>query len=309
MKKQLHNGITWIDIGGPTRAIVDGLANDFPFHPFHLEESLLTGHLPQVEKEKDYLFILLQVPDVRPGGKLVSDQVAIFLGSNYLVTIHNESVDQLRKLFDITQADESEREAYFNHSSSYLLYRVLDGILGEVATTIQDCLADLDRIEGVVFDDKVTASYEIGQLRQKITKLRRLVGFLNAVLGEVSASVTAFSKQDVSRHYRSIAKTVAHLSVALEEAKETVEIFKDADFTASTSRTNEVLSVLTIIFTLTIPATIFGTFYGMNIHLPGGLEAGTWTFWGPYTTLILVLGISSAMAGLMAIYFWKKKWF
>jgi magnesium transporter len=97
--------------------------------------------------------------------------------------------------------------------------------------------------------------------------------------------------------------------VALEEAKETVEIFKDADFTASSARTNEVLAVLTIIFTLTIPATILGTFYGMNIPLPGGIEAGAWTFWGPYTTLMLVMGISIVLAIIMAIYFWKKKWF
>jgi Mg2+ and Co2+ transporter CorA len=33
------------------------------------------------------------------------------------------------------------------------------------------------------------------------------------------------------------------------------------------------LGILTILFTLSIPATVIvGTFYGMNIELPGGIE-------------------------------------
>jgi magnesium transporter len=61
---------------------------------------------------------------------------------------------------------------------------------------------------------------------------------------------------------------------ALEEAKETVEIYKDMDYMLSQEKTNKILAVLTIVFTLCIPATVIGTFYGMNINLPGGIETG-----------------------------------
>jgi Mg2+ and Co2+ transporter CorA len=44
----------------------------------------------------------------------------------------------------------------------------------------------------------------------------------------------------------------------------------------STEKTNRILSVLTILFTLSIPATVIGAIYGMNVHLPGGIdEEGT----------------------------------
>jgi magnesium transporter len=61
----------------------------------------------------------------------------------------------------------------------------------------------------------------------------------------------------------------------------------------SSEKTNRILAVLTIWFTLSIPSVIVGTFYGTNINLPGGIEVGAWTFLGTYTTLIIVLIISA----------------
>ena len=57
-----------------------------------------------------------------------------------------------------------------------------------------------------------------------------------------------------------------------------------------------------------IPATIIGTFYGMNITLPGGLETGPWTFLGTYTTLIIMLILSVAAAFLMYWSFRRVGW-
>jgi magnesium transporter len=76
----------------------------------------------------------------------------------------------------------------------------------------------------------------------------------------------------------------------------------------NTEKANQILAILTIVFTFSIPATVVGTFYGMNIYLPGGIEPGPWTFFGTYTTLIVVLVISAAFAMLMYWYFRKVGW-
>jgi magnesium transporter len=94
----------------------------------------------------------------------------------------------------------------------------------------------------------------------------------------------------------------------LEEAKETVEIYKDTDYMLSQEKTNKILGVLTIVFTLSIPATVIGTFYGMNINMPGGFATAPWTVLGPYTALIFVLVVSSISALLMTLYFRRLGW-
>ena len=87
-----------------------------------------------------------------------------------------------------------------------------------------------------------------------------------------------------------------------------MEIYKDTDFMLSTEKSNKILAVLTIIFTLAIPATVLGTFYGMNINLPGGIETGNLNVFGPYSTLILVILASAVPALFMLFYFRRLGW-
>ena len=57
-----------------------------------------------------------------------------------------------------------------------------------------------------------------------------------------------------------------------------------------------------------IPATIIGTFYGMNITLPGAINSNQESILGEYTTFILVILASIIPAGLMFAYFKKLGW-
>jgi len=69
-----------------------------------------------------------------------------------------------------------------------------------------------------------------------------------------------------------------------------------------------VVESVNVIFTATIPATILGTYYGMNINLPGGIETGALTFLGPYTTFYIILAVSLIPAFLMLVYFKRLGW-
>ena len=67
-----------------------------------------------------------------------------------------------------------------------------------------------------------------------------------------------------------------------------------------TEKANKILSILTIIFTLSIPITV-SSFYGMNITMPGRIEASP-TFLGPYTSMVSVIIISLIPTLLMYWY-------
>jgi len=101
---------------------------------------------------------------------------------------------------------------------------------------------------------------------------------------------------------------LARLWSNLDECQESIEIYKDTDFLLSQERTNRILSLLTIVFTISIPATVIGAFYGMNIHLPGGIEAGAWTTWGTYTTFIIIVLVSLIPGIVMFWLFRRWRW-
>lgn len=305
-----HNKITWVDVHNPGRREISQLAEQFPFHPLHLEDCVSKGQFPKIEQndEDKYLFLLFRLPRLHHDGTITISQICFFLGHNYLVTIHENTGDTISSLFSDCQDNIGQRKAYINNSSSHLLYTIIEKLTDDLTPILQNILKDVDEVEDVVFDDKVSAIFKVGQLRRKIISLRRIIGPLRVLLVEMEGRVNSFTKSNLTVYFVDIAHRVDKAWETLEEARETVDIYKDADFTYSTEKTNKILAVLTVIFTLSIPATVITSFWSLNINLPGGLQE-PWTFFGRYTTFILVLLASIVPAVLMVWYFRRKGWF
>lgn len=299
-------GVTWIDVEQPSPADLEALEREYRLHPVHLNESIQKIQHTQVEREEDYLFFVLHVPLFdQQINKLVVKQIGIFLGKHYLITIRTGPSQETTNFFRL----EEGAETYFKQGASYLLYALISRLLADISNITEEVVTALDDIEDSVFDNNGSDAQRIGKVRQAIVRLSRVIGPKRIVLEDLAEQVKSFTGHSMTKYYSNNTKTVTRLWEVIEEAKETVEIYKDADFTTSTERTNKILSVLTLIFTLTIPITVVGTIYGTNVPLPGGIEAGVWTFFGRFTTLIVLLGVSMVMATTMYIYFRKKRWF
>jgi len=307
-----HGKINWVDVKDPTRREISELAQQYPFHPLHLEDCISKGQFPKIEQndEDKYLFLLLRFPTYNTkDGTITMSQISFFLGNNYLVTLHEGTHDTVSEIFNACKENPDQRKVYINGSSSHLLYTIIEQLTDNLAPLLQKILTEVDEVEDIVFDDKVSGVYMVGQLRRKIISLRRVIGPLRALLADMEERINKFTRKNLTVYFVDVAHRVDKAWETLEEARETVDIYKDADFIISTEKTNRILAVLTIIFTLSIPATVIGTFYGMNVVLPGGLEAGSLNFWGKYTTLILIIIVAAVPALLMVWFFRKKGWF
>lgn len=297
---------TWVDLTDPNREDLTKLARQYHLHPLQIEECFAKGQLPQVEVEQEYVFLLLYFPRfITTENRIVASHVNVFLGKDYLITIHDDTMTSLSDLHAAYQADTSDSQK----TPAHILYAIIDSLLSDINNMVHMVTEDLDQIELEVFDNNDSDASQIGQLRQKIVRLRRITAPLKDLLEDLSANLGSFADESLIRHYQNNQKIIKKLWDAIGESQETIEIYKDADFTTSTERTNDILAILTLVFTLTIPATVLGTFYGMNIIMPGSVNHGPWTFLGPYTTLILIIFGSVIPVILMMWYFRRKKWF
>lgn len=307
--KLTYHGVTWVDAQDPSEEILDELQREYKLHPIHLQESVQPVQHNQVEKGKGYLFFVIHCPIYhREAGKITFGQLGVFLGKEYVITIHNKEDASLANFYEASLNPEVGKKR-FERGAAYLLYLIISSLLDELSAMTYRVANELDDLEDAVFDDNGSDAQEIGKVRQKIVRLMRIIGPKRAILNDLTEQIESFAGSDVAKYYSNCTKTVSKLWEVIGEAKETVEIYKDADFTISTEQTNRTLTVLTLIFTFTIPITMVGALYGMNVLLPGGLEAGSWTFWGPYTTFIVLVALSAVLAVGMYIYFKKKKWF
>jgi magnesium transporter len=167
---------------------------------------------------------------------------------------------------------------------------------------------NIDDIEDVVFDERVGAARELSILRRQITTLRRLLFPLKRTVLDLSKEIQRLTEEDLTLYFDDIRDHIDKVIETLDESKETIEIFKDTDHMLSVEKSNKILAVLTIIFTLSIPASVFAAFYGMNVNLPGGIETGSPTFLGEYTSFIILLMVAIIPSGFMAYWFKRQGW-
>ncbi|MER3407502.1 MAG: magnesium transporter [Nitrososphaera sp.] len=305
-----NNGLTWTYMQRPAYADLAALGQQRhpSFHRLNFEDCLSKIQIPKIDRYDDHIFVVLHFPTPDKERGFVFSQLSMFIGADYLVTVHQGELRPVEELFNMCKADERMRQTIMGRSSGYLVHKIIDTLVDDLLHLLMKVVGNIDDVEDLVFDERISVSRQIALLRREITTLRRIVIHLRRTVLDLTKDVQRFSKEDLAAYFKDVQDHVDKVYETLEEAKETVEIYKDTDFVLSTEKTNKILAVLTIIFTLSIPASIVSTFYGMNINLPGGIQTGEWTQLGPYTTLIFVIIISAAPAGLMFVYFHKLGW-
>jgi magnesium transporter len=304
-----NSGITWMDMQRPVYGDLLELGRKYPsFNKLNFEDCLSKIQIPKIDRYEDHIFVVMHFPTPDKERGFVSSQLSLFVGVDYLVTVHQGELKPIDELFSICSKDPGLRQAIMGKSSGYLLHKIIDTLVDDMLHLLMKVVGNIEDVEDLAFDERFSTSRQIALLRREITTLRRIVLHLKRAVIDLTKDVQRFSKEDLTPHFKDVQDHVEKVAETLEEAKETVEIYKDTDFVLSSEKTNKILAVLTIIFTLSIPATVIGAFYGMNVNIPGGTETGPWTNLGPYTTFIFVLLISLVPAGLMFVWFYRLGW-
>ena len=288
---QDHHGVTWVDVRHANSDVFAWLERTYHLHPAHLTESMQKVQHTEVEREDSYMFLVLHFPVFEPHtDKISAGQLGIFLGKNYLVTIHAETSPFINDLYTTCEHSSEQAKQYFGKGSAQLLHLLISRLLSSIEGMTGIVGSELDSIEESVFEGNTSEAQRISRLRQKIIRLRRLVGSKRALLDDLAEQIDSFAGPGLSKYFSGNVKMANRLWEVTEEAEETIEIYKDADFTANTERTNRTLAILTLIFTFTIPVTVVGTLYGMNVPLPGNnVHFTLWHFWGEYTAAYVLV--------------------
>ena len=303
----------WIDVQNPDRSDIEKLAKKYNFNELNIEDCVTRFELPKLDSYNDHFFVILHFPPLsQKAGISKNSQLSIFLGKDFLVTVHQGDLKPLVELAEIckTGSDQQRKDRLLGKSSGLLLHEIIDVLVDDLLHTSRKIIANLDEIEDRVFDETKPVARSIALLRREINRLRRIVNPLKKFVLEIAKNIKRFSERDdeeLTLFFDDVIDHIDKVIETLEESRETMEIYKDTDFVLSTEKTNKVLAVLTIIFTLAIPSTVIGTFYGMNVDLPGGIGSNS-MFLGPFTTFIVVIAASAIPAIMMFAYFKKLGW-
>ena len=303
---------TWFDLQNPDRSDVEKLAAKYNFNALNIEDCMTKFELPKLDSYDEHFFVILHFPPLsQKTGMFKNSQLSIFLGRDFLVTVHQGDLEPLVDLVNTCKgdSDKQRKERLLGNTSGFLLHEIIDVLVDDLLHTSRRIIANLDDLEDGVFDETKSVARSIAMLRREISKHRRIAMPLKKFVLEIAKNIQKLTNggDDLMLYFDDVIDHIDKVIETLEESMETMEIYKDTDFVLSTEKTNNVLAVLTIIFTLAIPATVIGTFYGMNVNIPGG-TGDELLFFGPYTLFILIILASAVPAALMFAYFKKFGW-
>jgi magnesium transporter len=295
--------LTWVNIEHPTAREMEYLAQNYSFNQLDLDDCLSRRQRPKLDVYKDYLFFIFHFSVYSRETRVSTHgQVSVFIGEKYLITAHNGELKPLVNLFHDYQASEEAREQYFSHGSAYLLYRILDRMVDAYFPILDKILSLLENVEDRVFDEKVEAAQEVAILRRDIITQRRIIFPTRTVIAELEGKLKPYTPIDLSAYWGDLLDHMNKACETLDECKEVIEVFKDADFVLSTEYINRIVRVLTIMSTILLPFLVVSSLYGMNVHLPGGITSGN------RLSFILLMVLMALIAGGMLYFFRRKRW-
>jgi magnesium transporter len=302
MEELVWKGITWINIEEPTERETAYLAGRFSFHPLDLDDTLSRIQRSKLDEYPEYLFLVLNFPVYDKQLRVTrASQVSIFIGKDYLVTLHKGDLKPLVKFFRECQLDEEFREEAFSHGSGYIVYRIIDRLVDYCLPILNKIADNIEDTEDDIFARRTSfqAIEGISILRRALITFRRIVWPLRAVMGSVESRIRRFSDIDLSVYFGDTVDHIDKIWDGLDEYKEVIEGINDTFDSMASNRINEVLRVLTILATIGAVMTVIASFYGMNVILPGMSNSFSWVF---LLVGMLLLGVG------MLFYFRHKNW-
>jgi magnesium transporter len=295
--------LTWVNIEQPTERGIEYLAQNYSFNQLDLEDCLSRRQRPKIDEYEDYLFVVLHFPKWYKDVQIARpSQVAIFIGRNYVVTVHSGELTPLVKLFELCKDKDDVRERNMGKGSVFLAYRIIDLLVDYCFPIMDKILSQMESVEDKVFDEHIEASHELAVVRRDVIAQRRIIWPLRTVIGELEIKLQKFTTTDMSVYFGDLSDHINKIWDTLDECKEVIEVFKDTDYVLSTERINRVMRILTIFSSIVLPFIVISSIYGMNIHLPGGLTSGN------RLSFILLMVLMALIAGGMLYFFRRKRW-
>jgi len=302
MESLTWENLTWVNIEQPTDQETAYLAEHYPFHPLDLDDCLSRIQRPKIDEYEDYLFLVFHFPVFNKEARVTTpSQLSVFIGKDYLVTLHKGELKPLVKLFRECQIDEETLKENFTYGSGYLLYRITDRLVDYCLPILNKIGGNIERVEEEIFSKRMPrAIREISILRRDVISFRRIIWPMRAVIGSLKRKVHRFTKTDMGVYFDDMVDHVDRIWDGLDEYKEIIEGLNDTHDSLATNRTNEVMRMLTVIATILLPITVVASIFGMNIPL------------GPFGdtkfSILYVFLICLAIIGGMLYFFRRQRW-
>jgi magnesium transporter len=227
-------------------------------------------------------------------------ELDIILTKNVLITSHYRFILPLKALFDTCNLYQKPKKNYMSDSTGHLLFYILSSFWKSCLTKLDRIEKRLDGIEKEIFRGKEKEMVlEISLVKADIIDFWRIIEPQREIMKSISTEGIVFFGKELDPYFADVLGTYSQAWNEIKTYKETILALKDTNQSLLSTKTNEIMKVLTVFSVIMLPLTLLASIWGMNVPVP--LSNSPWGFWSIVLLMILLVGF-------MLHYFRKRKW-
>jgi magnesium transporter len=297
--KQSKTDFFWIDLVDPTEHDLRFIADELKLNELAVEDAYRGRQRPKLEHYDTHFFINAYSAKFDSTTiKLVTDEIAIFVTSNALITVRDDEgfdINQLLKRWDdsISLADSK---------IAFLLWGLLDIIVDGYFEVVDKLDAELEDLEDLMFADSRVdrviqrKSYD---LRKALVLLRRVAVPMREVLNPIVKRDVQVIGPSMYAYFQDIYDHVMRVADWTDSLRDLVTTLLETNLTIQGNQMNLIMKKVTSwAAIIAVPTAITGWF-GQNIPFFGfGNILGLW----------ISLGSIIVVSGILYLEFRRRDW-
>lgn len=329
------NKLSFIVSSDPKELELKYLKNEFGFSQLHIDDYLNRTQVPKIEETRNYTLVVLDFPyfataDQPEGGlfsmlsnlpkvaipkkailprlkrgqerRILTSQVDFFIGKDSLVILHDSSLSSIDEIFSLCQKTLRKRTELMEKGPGYLFYHIADVLVDNAFSVLNEIAASIDRI------DKELGTGHSEQILEDISTTRRNLVFLHTMM---KSTMPLFKGLEEGKHkdlngelspfWGNILDHLQKIWDRIEDGRELIEGISESNESLLSSRTNRIVTVLTIFSAIILPLNLIASVYGMNIQ---GLPLAH------MSNAFFLISLIMILTGVLLFYIFKNaRWF
>jgi magnesium transporter len=290
--------VVWADVSDPTSEDFLELAEEFGFHPLSIEDCRNAHQRPKVEEYPGYYFIVLYEAElVGEHDNLELRELNIFLGANYLVTVHSRPIRAVQTATRLWTEwiDRAEQ------GSGLLAYLLIDAVVDDYLPLLDILSERMDELEDQIFGEfQPESMHEIFRIKKQLLYLRRSITPLRDVFNTLLRREQPIFARETHVYFQDVFDHIIRVADTIDTLRDMLGSTMDAYLSVAGNRMNMVMKRLTSIATILMSVTLIAGIYGMNFKIMPELD---WR----YGYIFALVSMVTVGLGLY-LYLRKIKW-
>jgi magnesium transporter len=263
-----------------------------------LQECVNLDQFPKLSFFSGYMFIVFNILDYKDS-EVVSKELNIFLGENYIVTVYKEELEIIQDLISDIYETKNTFILKDKPSPSIVLYYILDRIILRNYDVISSLEAHADKIEILILKSaKHEQIDKLIHLRRQVYKIRKYLNPLRYIGDSLVSNENSIIEKENIGFFKNLSNKIGKLMLSLESLVQDLALVREAYESEISNKTNELMKVFTLIASVFLPLNLISSMYGMNLKNIPLVDHE----YGYY-----IITISMILISISLLYIFKKK--